>query len=210
MFSVGCTLLAPRPTEQVALGDVLLRESFDQPYAWERYANDQLGVDFRVEQGVYRAFAREGGFMWGLNSTIHTDVVIQVDTEQLSTAKNNAYGVMCRASPSDNGDGYYFLISGDGYFTLRSGARGSVGALIEWTETGAIQQGQSINRIRAVCIGDYLALYVNGEFVGETRDTRYTRGYAGLVAAIPEGEGEVDIAFDALTIWSATLIPRLE
>lgn len=194
-----------QPAEQFVLGDVLLEEGFDQSFVWENYNDPALGVNFRVEDGVYHAQAGSSGFMWALNSEAHTDVVIQVDTQQISSYANNAYGLMCRAAPTNNGDGYYFMISGDGMYTLRRGATDQVGALIEWTYSDAIQQGQSINRIRAVCIGDYLALYVNGRFVAETHDSYFSRGYAGLTAAVPEG-GDVDVTFDELKIWSATIV----
>ena len=153
---------------------------------------------------MYRARASDGGFIWALNAQMHSDVVIQVDTQQISEYANNAYGVMCRAAPANNGDGYYFMIGGDGAYTIRRGSLDRINALIEWSYTDAIQQGRSINRIRAVCIGDYLALYVNGQFVAEIRDSYFNRGYAGLTAAVPEG-GEVDVTFDDLTITAASL-----
>lgn len=202
LIALAMTACQPRPGEGIALGDVLLEEDFSQTYAWENYADPAIQVDFRVEDGVYRAQARDGGFMWALNATPHTNVAIQADTQQLSDYANNAYGIICRASPGKNGDGYYFMISGDGNYTLRRGSTDRVRALIPWTYSPAIQQGRSINRIRIVCVGDYLALYVNGDFVAETRDDYFSRGYTGLTAAVPEG-GEVDVTFDNLRIWSA-------
>lgn len=198
----ACT--PPQPTERIVLGEVLLEEDFSNPLTWEHYVDPNLNVDFRVEDGMYRARASDGGFIWALNAQMHSDVVIQVDTQQISEYANNAYGVMCRAAPANNGDGYYFMIGGDGAYTIRRGSLDRINALIEWSYTDAIQQGRSINRIRAVCIGDYLALYVNGQFVAEIRDSYFNRGYAGLTAAVPEG-GEVDVTFDDLTITAASL-----
>lgn len=192
----------PRPTQTIAMGDMLLEEDFSERFSWQNYADPAIQVDFRVEDGAYRAQARDGGFMWALNAQAHTNVVIQVDTQQLSEYANNAFGLVCRASPSKNGDGYYFMISGDGNYTLRRGSTDRVRALIPWTYSAAIQQGRSVNRVRAVCIDDYLALYVNGDFVAETRDDYFSRGYTGLTAAVPEG-GDVDVTFDNLRIWSA-------
>ena len=207
LLAIVASACQPQPTQRFALGDVLLEQSFDDSFAWESYADPQLQVDLRVEEGVFRAQASDGGFMWALNSQAHTNVVMQVDTEQLSDYANNAYGIMCRAAPTNNGDGYYFLISGDGNYTLRRGSTDQVGALIPWTYSDAIHQGQTINRMRVVCIDDYLALYVNGSFVAETRDTSFSRGYAGITVAVPEG-GEVDVTFDQLTIWEGTLIEK--
>lgn len=197
----ACALRGGQP---FMVGDELLSVDFSQANQWEQYTNLDQHVDFRIEDGEYRARAWDNGITWALNSTIHTDAVIQVDTEQLSADNLNAYGLMCRASPTNNGDGYYFLISGDGNYTLRRGATDTIHAIIPWTGTGAIQQGQSINRIRAVCIGDYLALYVNGQFVAEARDRRFTRGYAGLSAAAP-ADVDVEVIFDNLRVWAAAM-----
>lgn len=195
------------PTETIVLGEILKEETFDADFAWMNYFNADQNVDFRVENGVYRAQASDSGFMWTIDADVHTNVSIQVDAQQLSAFRNNAYGLMCRASTSDNGDGYYFLISGDGYYTIRVGATDQIRALIPWTRSDAIQQDQSINRIRIVCVDDYLALYLNGQFIAEARDTRFRRGYTGLVAGVP-GQGDIDVQFDTLTIREASLSPQ--
>jgi hypothetical protein len=198
-----------RPAETVEIGDVLQTVGFDQDYEWESYVNPAQGVEFRLDGGAYRARAWDGGFTWTLNAETHTDAVIQADVEQLSEYADNAFGLMCRASPRNDGSGYFFFISGDGHYTLRRGAAEEVLPIIQWTPTDAIQQGKSINRIRIVCVEDYLALYVNGEFVAEARDDLYRSGYAGLTAAVPEG-GEVDVRFDDVVIRAATLAQRAE
>jgi len=204
---MGLLLLAAcqsSPSERVTLGETLAQVDFSEIYQWENYANDDQHVNFRIEDGAYRAQAWDEGFVWVLNAQQHTDVSIQVDTVQNSDYANNAYGLMCRAAPTNNGDGYYFLISGDGNYTIRRGATDSIAPLIRWTPSGAIQQGRAINRIRIVCVEDYLALYVNGQFVAEIRDDFYQRGFAGLAAGVVE-DGNVDITFDNLEIVTATL-----
>lgn len=192
------------PSVRYEIGELLLEEDFSRPFAWETYADPVLQVDLRVEDGSYRVQARDGGFMWGLNATVHTDVLIEVEVEQFSTYADNAFGVMCRADPDADGDGYYFFISGDGHYTLRRGRGDEVLPLIQWTPSSVIVQGQARNRIRVICIQDYLALYVNDRFVAEARDRLYSSGVTGLTAAIPEG-GDVEVRFDDLLIFSARL-----
>lgn len=200
---VGC---AAQPTARYALGDVRQQVDFSQSFMWQQYVHPEQNVDFSIQDGFYRAKAWDGGFMWVIQPPAETDTVIEVETTQLSDYRNNAYGVMCRAAPTDNSNGYYFLISGDGEFTIRRGAVDEVDALIPWTLTTAVRQDKGVNRIRAVCIDDYLALYVNGEFVAETRDDYFSRGYVGLSVAVVKG-GDADIAFDDLTVWEASLLP---
>jgi len=180
-------------------GDLSLDEQFDESDAWETY-NDQSS-DLRVEDGVYRVETGPGGYIWGLNNQVHTDVMILVDTEQRSDFLNNGYGVMCRASISNNGDGYYFLISGDGYYAIFASDGGDTfDTLVDWTASDVIHQGTASNRLGALCSGSHLAIYANGQLLAETEDTRFNEGYAGFAAGVYE-DGTIDVAFDNLQIW---------
>lgn len=199
LASVGC---GGGASKQPTLGSVLLSESFNEPGAWETFVTDS--ADLQVLDGVYRITTGSDGYIWGLNEQLHSDVVIEVETNQLSAHENNAYGVMCRADVSNNGDGYYFMISGDGFYTIAKGEGPEVLPLVEWTKSGTINGGSAGNTIRAVCLGDYLALYVNDKFLAEINDSTYTSGYAGLSATAFEG-GDSDISFDNLTVWEASL-----
>ncbi len=190
------------PSQEYETGEVLLTESFDEAAAWETYIQDEDA--FQVVDGAYRTQTGDGGYIWGLNEVEHDDVVMEVTATQLSSHENNAYGVMCRSDTSNNGDGYYFLISGDGYYAISKGEGDNVTELVEWATSSAINQGQATNTIRAVCIDDYLALYVNGKFVADTTDGDYASGYAGFAAAAFDG-GNTDISFDNLTITAASL-----
>jgi hypothetical protein len=199
LCGAACT---PAPTP-VALGAVLKREDFSDPAAWEWYVSPTQGADYRIESGAYRARLTQPGIFSVYDTLSHADVVIDIETTQLSTTRDNAYGVMCRASPARDGDGYYFLISGDGWFTIRRGAGDQIEALIQWRRSDAINQDRAINRIRATCVGESLRLYVNGTLVGEVSDPLYRRGVTALVAGITEG-GTVDISFDDLTVWAGS------
>lgn len=183
-------------------GEVLLTESFNEAAAWETYVSDT--VDFQVTDGVYRVQTEDGGYIWGLNETEHSDVVIEVTSTQESSHDNNAYGVMCRSDTSNNGDGYYFLISGDGYYSISKGEGEDVNQLVDWKSSSAINKGQASNTIRAVCIENYLAMYVNDKFLADVEDSDYTTGFAGFAATAFDG-GNTDISFDNLTITAASL-----
>lgn len=189
------------PSQEFQAGETLLTETFNSSGAWETFVDDD--VDLQVDDGKYRVQTGPGGYIWGLNSVEHDNVVIEVTSEQLSSHENNAYGVMCRADVSNNGDGYYFLISGDGYYSISKGEGDNVNELVEWTSSSAINEGQTENTILAVCANNYLALYVNGDFVAEVEDSSYRTGYAGFAAAAFEG-GDADVTFDDLTISTAS------
>src|SRR4051812_27848073 len=134
--------------------DKLLQEvTFGDSEDWETYTNDTSKA--AIKNGVYQMTLSEDSLIWGSNYESQSDTVIQVRAKQISEDKNNAYGIMCRGATSNNGDGYYFQISGDGYYTI-SMIHGDTSTLVDWAESKAINTGKDENEITAVCAGDYL------------------------------------------------------
>jgi len=202
------------PSEEARAGAELLRVPFDAPGDWEEGAYPVGAAEpdsvLAIEDGRYtigHRAERSASFTWGQSGDEFADVIIEVETEQLSAHKDNLYGMACRLAPGADGDqtGYVLLISGDGHYGIAALKRRSLDFLLEWHQTGDINQGRATNTIRAVCAGDYLALYVNDTFLGEVRDDTYPRaGQVGLVAGVDEGE-TVRVAFDNLAVYEATL-----
>ena len=185
-------------------GTLLLQDNFDDAEA-STFPSYGLGeqIVFGVADGSYAAIVSGSGYVWTLNNVTHNDVIIEVTTDKVSTSPTDTYGVICRAHSSNNGMGYYFLINGNGYFGIRKGDGERVHVLVPWTESRAIHTGQNKNTLRAVCVGNYLAFYINGQFVAETRDSQYVEGFAGFAVAT-EG-GRIAITYDDLTIHAASI-----
>ena len=194
-------LLASAPAPLVA-DELLLREDFAAVNAWENFS----GVEQRavVNNGRYEVFSQsEDQYMWGQGFATYRNVAVMVETEQISSEINNGYGLVCRATEdTTNADGYYFFISGDGYYTIFARVDDTQETLKEWTISDLVNQGQGAqNRIMAVCHQDYLALYVNDVLVAEATDTRLTEGALSLAAIIYEPDSDVDIRFDNLVVY---------
>jgi len=182
---------------------LLSLETFTKKNDWEEYSSPK-GVQLGVENGVYRMSTINQGYVWGLNKEQHDNVVLEVEVTPMSPdATANAYGIMCRADESDNGDGYYFMIKGDGYYSISVGEGDDIKPLVEWKSSNAIHTGIDKNTIRAVCVDDVLALYVNNTLLIETHDSTYTTGYAGLaIAGSPKSS--TDAIFDNLATYKIT------
>ena len=111
---------------------------------------------------------------------------------------NNDYGVICRVN--QDGAGYFFLISGDGYFAiLRGDANEEFDPLIDWTSSKVINQGNSANEIQATCEGENLSLHVNGELLASVKDSRYSSGDIALTATSYE-TASTEIHFDDIEV----------
>ncbi|MEP6985766.1 MAG: family 16 glycoside hydrolase [Chloroflexota bacterium] len=181
--------------------DKLIKEvTFDDAEDWQTY-NDTTSKA-SIKNGVYQMSVSDNSIIWGTSYDSQADTVIQVKTKQNSEDTNNAYGIMCRGDASNNGDGYYFQISGDGYYTI-SMMRGDTTTLVDWAESKAINPGKDENEITAVCAGDYLAMYVNDVLVAETNDKSFSEGYSGL--SVASYGKEVNVEFDDVRIWSASV-----
>jgi hypothetical protein len=128
-----------------------------------------------------------------------------LEVTQEGTAEATAQAGVSNAqsdNTQNNGDGYLFVVAGNGrYAIIRSQGR-STTRLVDWTSSGVINMGAAQNRIRAVCMGTYLALYVNGQFVADTSDDLYTKGQVGLAAATA-GRAGLILTFDNLSVYQA-------
>lgn len=176
-----------------------LVEGFDQYDVWESY-NSAAGAQLGVENGIYRIFSANPGYVWGLNSQAYADTVIEVQATPLTAFQDIGSGVMCRADASNNGDGYYFMINPNGHYSIRIGRGSEVAPLIDWSASPAVKSGIDHNTIRAVCLGNQLAMYVNDQLVANVVDNTYSSGYTGLTAAA--SYSGVDISFDNLKLYA--------
>jgi hypothetical protein len=113
--------------------------------------------------------------------------------------RDNRFGIVCRVlSPTDF---YTLMISSDGFYGIGKVKEGQfelIGARA-MQPSSAILQGSAINHLRADCIGETLALFVNGQKVAEERDAEFTFGDVGLLAGSYENPG-VDIRFDNFVV----------
>jgi hypothetical protein len=98
-------------------------------------------------------------------------------------------------------DGYALRVSGDGYYGIHIVSDGFE-ALVDWTASDAIRQGNATNHLRAVCDGPDLVLFVNGELVAEASDTTFAEGDIALSATTFEAE-TTEVLFDNVVVSRA-------
>lgn len=209
LFASSCTNIHENlaPDKMPSVGyrylEQIADETFDSVGQWRTYdGGDELYMS--VEDGTYTIDLSAKQVVWTQAPIQHDDVVIEVSTHQLSEYKYNAYGVACRLSPDNSGRGYYFLISGDGHYTIRWNNGRTLDDIIQTTPSNVIKQGQAKNQIRAICIDDYLGLWINDEFVAEARDRRASRGVVGLAGFMGYNNQNLTVDFDDLKMWNAT------
>jgi hypothetical protein len=171
----------------------------DDNSGWEIGSFD--GGEIGYTQGKYIVSSiGSGSTMWGSAGRSFEDVIIDVDTEQISAPSNNNndYGIICRLQR--DGGGYYGLISGDGFYAiLRESGGDSYEILVDWKDSNHIRQGNSQNQLGLSCMGSKISLFVNGQLLAETSDNMYDSGDIGFTATSYEQEG-TEVHFDNVTV----------
>lgn len=136
--------------------------------------------------------------VWAESGRLYQDVDIEVKVRSEGIADNH-YGVFCRYN---DGEFYYFAISSDGYYAIfRRNADGELLPLtgVAMLRSSLIRLDNSENRIRAVCKGTQLSLYINGERAAQVQDDTLERGDIGMAAGTLRQGGTL-VWFDDLRV----------
>jgi uncharacterized protein YceK len=186
--------VAPKPK-----GIILLQDDFSNPDSgWSIYSDDYGTVGYENNTYTVKAIkAKE--YNWGVAGVDLSDVRIDADVSVLetNTKKNDGFGVDCRIQ--ENGDGYGFRITSDGYIGIFLFQDTKSVTLIDWLESNAIYTDGSSNHLTAVCKGNQFTFLVNGINVGQVQDDTFTHGDIALSAVSFEDE-PVKVAFDNLVV----------
>ncbi len=165
------------PTRSVVTGSQRTVYEFFDAGTWDIFTVEGELAGFSVSDGVLEGYvAADRGYILSSNHVTHTDVIVEATVQQTDGMLGNGFGMICRAD--EQGNGYYFLLSSDGQFTISvaTQARNELFELIPWQYHSVIRQGVFENRLRAVCTGNYLALFINDVFVAEAFDDEFTSG----------------------------------
>ncbi|MCC6500505.1 MAG: hypothetical protein IT313_09600 [Anaerolineales bacterium] len=198
VFLLGACASAPTAaTPPPPSGTVLFQDEFDNNASgWDRLANDVGIMDY--DQGGYRMLIRQPQMnFWSTPETDLRDVRIEADVVKLNGPAENRAGVMCRYQ---NGNYYFFVISNDGYYAIGKFINGQT-TLLGQTEMQAsdLIQADTVNHLRADCIGDSLTLYINYNLIAGAKDADLANGDVGVLAGSFTQPG-VDVSFDNFVV----------
>jgi hypothetical protein len=205
LFAAACSGVTSQPTQRIYLTDMRAHYDFvDGSDTWDTFTMPGEQALFRVNDGALEgAVVANRGYIWSLGHNLSRDVAIQATVQQTQGIAGNGFGVMCRADA--DGNGYYFLISSSGYYSILKGAadQNDPIRLVDWQFSHAIHQSEESNELSAVCVENYLSLSVNGRFLAEVRDNEFDAGKLGVTLAAVEDTAWV--RFDDIIIREAAI-----
>lgn len=182
--------------------DALLRDDFeDLDSGWG--ADEQDESDRGYEDGEYFIHVKKPDwFAWANPGARFADARVEVDAYLASGDSGCHFGVICRHADLKNF--YYFAVSADGYYAIFRRVRGGelevlTGGGKGMVRSPAIETDGEENHIVAVCQGENLSLYVNGELLATVTDDSHRRGDVGL--GVGSGSvGKALVHFDDLVV----------
>jgi hypothetical protein len=180
--------------------DTLFQDDFsDKSGNWYTYEDANGTTDYQDDG--FRIYINESNsYHWTNPNLYFSDTRIEVEATKLAGPEENDFGIICRYQ--DDNNFYFFTISSDGYYGIAKivgGMESFIGMENLEQNESVIKSGETINIVRADCIGNTLALFVNGQQLAEVSDSDFTSGDIGLIASTYETPG-TDILFDNLIV----------
>ena len=200
LILTACGSGGPQPCDE---GGTLFNDNFveERNCGWELYSRS--GAETTVEDGALHLTTSQPGQLWWTNPERNfDDVIITADATPVDGPVDNAYGLICRYQSPENF--YIFLVSGDGYYAIGKYQSGNnqityLNPEGEYAPSEAINQGTSMNKLRASCVGDELSLSANGVPLATVNDPTFVTGDIGLAASTFE-PGSLTVAFDNVRV----------
>ncbi|NJC95021.1 MAG: hypothetical protein FIB03_01580 [Anaerolineae bacterium] len=178
-------------------GERLYQDTFaENTSGWDRVLNDGGIMDY--DSGGFRILVREPKLnYWSTPEKDFGDVRVEADVTKLNGPDENRAGLMCRYQ---NGNYYFFVISNDGYYAVGKFIGGQALLLghAEMQSSGFIQP-EGVNHLRADCVGNALAFYVNFNQVALVQDADLAKGDVGVLAGSFDEPG-VDMLFQNFVV----------
>ena len=181
-------------------------DDFSNPNTgWDIFDTDVDGAGY--ENGYYFVVSRTTEFStYGDGGRLFGDMVINVDATPFSVPANSDFSLNAGCRVKDNGDGYLFEITGDGYYAVGyyTGGGQDYTSLLsgdEWQFSNAIQQGMALNHLTVTCAGSQFRFEVNGEVLFDGYDSTFTEGDICLGAdTYDDNNTPAEIHFDNLVV----------
>jgi hypothetical protein len=189
---------------------VLYSDDFgDTESGW--YEGSFEDKEYRYENGEYVILVKGNDLaVWASwPKERFTDFTLEADVRLVEGPEVAEMGLAFRLP--EEGNFYFFFINGYGQYRMGKDVNG------EWQgvarmEMGLvtsphIKTGGATNRLKVICQGPQIALYVNDHHLTTVSDDSFAEGKIGLIAAAIKYPGPVKVAFDNLVVSVAEDTP---
>jgi hypothetical protein len=219
-FVSGCATRASqsphtdqRPASAITLGEVLLRDNFDDPAAgWLSRRSSEPEIEQGYLDGEYflRLSASFKGPYRGVGSTrTFANTHVAVEGRLVAGTEARWVGVGCRVTAKDGimTSGYVLgVFPATGEFALGRQHTNDVVSLVPHQASETIRRGTAPNRVELTCAGSTIVARINGTEVASVQDGAYDKGWVAVFVG-RSGSISVEARFDNLVVTEALVEP---
>ena len=194
-------------TVNLTTTNMIYEDDFSNPSTGWTASSSDVG-EAKYENGGYHLSTKKAGrLIAGSNRAIGQvgNFVLEIDTRSLISSSDVSYGIIFRQRNIEHFDDFYYfrISSSNGQYKLEKQLDGKSSTLKEWTDSAAINNDPSTNRLKIVCKDTQIELYANGTNLAIINDASFSKGFIGLaVESKPQAESTADVIFDNITIYS--------
>ncbi len=197
---IGMTMLwqfLPEPATTPST-NLMFEDDFDDADSgWPTRYDER--AEFVYKESEYHMQVNEVGHLTYVSNSDagpFSDFTLQIDARLVSGTERTDYGIAFRRQDRDNF--YLFSISPEGNYAVVKQVKG------EWypLETGNstfIRGGNNTNKLRVICNGSEIQLYVNENHITTITDASLNEGYVGMMVGVRE-QPYGRAAFDSLKV----------
>ena len=195
----------PRPRPAVLYSD----DFSDTGSGW--YEGSFGDREYRYEKGEYVILVKGNDLAaWASwPKERFTDFTLEADVRLMEGPEIAEMGLAFRLR--EEGNFYFFRINGYGQYILSKNVNSEwqpiVGMEMGMATSPHIKTGGATNRLKVICQGPQIALYVNDHYLTTVSDDSFSEGKIGLSAAVIEYPEPVKVAFDNLVVSVAEDTP---
>ncbi|HEM61795.1 MAG TPA: hypothetical protein ENO24_05860 [Chloroflexi bacterium] len=197
--------LVPAPT--VPNWPVVLADDFDDAESgFDGSSSDQGQLSYQGSQYII-GVVPENQVVWSTRSGYVTDFAVEVAVE--SDGGVGFGGIIFRNQGEGQGGprAYVFAVTPGGEYSLMKLGQAAE-MILGWRGSNHVRTGADTNRLRVVCVGATLTLYVNGQYLDSVRDVTFVEGEVGMIAGTRVGDTHALFRFDNLRVYAdSPLVP---
>lgn len=187
----------------VYLGAPTWVDEMDKPEFWDVSASEYDLASFGKGTLSMKALQDEPG--WRIATTEELNKAYFEATIKIGACSGtDSYGLIVRVPANVNyNQGYFFALTCDGRYSVRlwDGLARKSTMVKSLTVSELINKGKDqTNRLGIAAVGDSLALFINGEKVGEFIDATYPKGYFGVFVN-RDNTKDLTIFVDQVRYW---------
>ena len=170
------TATADASDPKAALGKPTWEDKFHDGGNWglvgEVYDDGSTRVEIKNDALYFLSKSGQGWHGWRATYPKPKNFYLEATVHNINCGNGDYYGVLFRAT--DDFNGYWFGISCQGKFNLRSGGIGAWKEPVISESNSAILSGANkTNRLGMMVKGNRITLYINGKMVKDLTDNTY-------------------------------------